>query len=344
MTTEGIDAGNVTAWFEQNIDGVKPPLDFDLIAGGRSNLTFRVTDSEGARYVLRRPPTSHVLPTAHDMGREFRIISALQGNAVPVPPALGFCEDEGVNHRPFYVMGFVDGQILRDAPAAEHTTPDTRRKIGESLVDVLAAIHSVNPDDVGLGNLAKREGYIERQLNRWHKQFEASKTREVPVIDEVYETLLRRIPDQGPAAIVHGDYRLDNCLIDDNGSVAAVLDWELCTLGDPLADVGLLMVYWADPDDPMAALGGSATTLDGFPRRAELMERYGAVSGRDVSALDFYVAFGYWKLACILDGVYTRYAAGAMGNDGADFQGFADSVVRLGEAAHAAAERVTAAG
>ena len=344
MSTEGVDLANVTRWFEENIDGVTPPLDFQLIAGGRSNLTFRVTDSAGARYVLRRPPTSHVLPTAHDMGREFRIISALQDTPVPVPPALGFCEDEAVNQRPFYVMGFVEGQILRDAPAAKDTTPEMRRKIGESLVEVLAAIHAVNPDDVGLGNLAKREGYIERQLNRWHKQFEASKTREVPVIDEVYETLLKRIPDQGPAAIVHGDYRLDNCLIGDDGRVAAVLDWELCTLGDPLADVGLLMVYWSDPDDPIAALGGSATTLEGFPRRGELIERYGDVSGRDVTELDFYVAFGYWKLACILDGVYTRYAAGAMGNDGADFSGFAESVVRLGEAAQAATERLTAAG
>ncbi|MFP5327594.1 MAG: phosphotransferase family protein [Acidimicrobiia bacterium] len=344
MAAEGIDAENVTRWFEQNVKGVKPPLDFDLIAGGRSNLTFRVTDAAGQRFVLRRPPTSHVLPTAHDMGREFRIISALQGTPVPVPPALGFCEDESVNQRPFYVMGFVEGQILRDAPAAEKTSPEIRRRIGESLVDVLAAIHAVDPDDVGLGNLAKRDGYIERQLNRWHKQFEASKTREVPVIDEVYKTLLSRIPEQGPACIVHGDYRLDNCLIGDSGEVAAVLDWELCTLGDPLADVGLLMVYWNDPDDETRALGATATTLEGFPRKNELVERYRQASGRNVSQLDFYIAFGYWKLACILNGVYTRYAAGAMGNDGADFTGFADAVVQLGEAARAAAERLAATG
>jgi aminoglycoside phosphotransferase (APT) family kinase protein len=338
---EGINRDNVTKWFVDNVDGVEPPLTFDLIAGGRSNLTFLVTDAAGTNYVLRRPPTSHVLPTAHDMGREFRIISALGPTAVPVAPALGFCEDESVNDRPFYVMGYVDGHILRDATAAEKIFDvDQRRAAGESIVDVLAAIHAVDVDAVGLGDLGRREGYIARQLKRWYSQFQQSNEhtgRPVPEIDEMHAFLSARIPEQGAAAIVHGDYRLDNTMLGHDGRIAAVLDWELCTLGDPLADLGLLMVYWSDPGDPGALLGVAATSLDGFPRRDEVRARYAEKSGRDVSQLDFYVAFGYWKLACILEGVFARYAGGAMGGDRSGYDGFSNQVTSLAKSAQAAA-------
>ena len=342
---EGIDADRVTEWFGANIPGVQPPLSFDLIAGGRSNLTFKVTDAAGKDYVLRRPPTSHVLPTAHDMGREFRIISALQDTPVPVAPSLGFCDDEGVNGRPFYVMGYVDGHILRDAAAAEKVLDEAARtRASESLVDVLAEIHAVDVDAVGLGQLGRRDGYIERQLKRWYGQYQKSQEgsdRTIPVVDEVHRLLSERIPEQGPAAIVHGDYRLDNTMLADDGRVLAVLDWEICTLGDPLADLGLLMVYWADADEEDHALLGIApTTLPGFLGREALKKRYAEKSGRDISALDFYVAFGYWKLACILEGVYSRYAGGAMGGDRSGFEGFADQVVRLAEASKAAADRL----
>jgi aminoglycoside phosphotransferase (APT) family kinase protein len=337
----GIAAEQVTNWFVDNIDGVTPPLSFELIAGGRSNLTFRVTDAAGKDYVLRRPPTSHVLPTAHDMGREHRIISALGPTPVPVAPALGFCDDEAVNNKPFYVMGFVEGHILRDAATAEKVFDETQqRTAGESLIDVLADIHAVDVDAVGLGELGRREGYIERQLKRWYGQFQKSNEltgRPVPEIDEMHAFLSARIPPQGPATIVHGDYRLDNTMLGEDGTVAAVLDWELCTLGDPLADVGLLMVYWSDPGDPGALLGVSATSLDAFPRKAELRERYAARSGRDVSHLDFYVSFGYWKLACILEGVFARYAGGAMGGDQTSFDGFSAQVTSLAHAAKNAA-------
>ncbi len=338
---EGIAADEVTAWFVKNIDGVTPPLSFELIAGGRSNLTFKVTDAAGGDYVLRRPPTSHVLPTAHDMGREFRIISALGPTPVPVAPSLGFCDDEAVNNKPFYVMGYVDGYILRDAASAEKVFDKKQRQAaGESLVDVLADIHAVDVDAVGLGELGRKEGYIERQLKRWYGQFQQSNEltgRPVPEVDEMHAFLSSRIPAQGAATIVHGDYRLDNTMLGEDGRIAAVLDWEICTLGDPLADVGLLMVYWSDPGDPGALLGVAATTLDGFPRRNELRERYAARSGRDVSQLDFYVSFGYWKLACILEGVFARYAGGAMGGDRSGFEGFSAQVTSLANAAKTAA-------
>jgi aminoglycoside phosphotransferase (APT) family kinase protein len=341
---EGIDATRVTAWFEANIPGAAPPLSFELIAGGRSNLTYKVTDAAGHAYVLRRPPTSHVLPTAHDMSREYRIITALGPTPVPVAPSLGFCDDESINGRPFYVMGFVEGHIVRDAATAEKVFDEgQRRAAGESLADVLAEIHAVDVDAVGLGDLGRREGYIARQLKRWYSQFQQSNElteRRVPLVDEMHDRLAANIPEQRGATIVHGDYRLDNTMLGDDGRVKAVLDWEICTLGDPLADVGLLMVYWADPGETSPALLVAPTALPGFPRRAALAARYAQRAGRDVSAIDFYIAFGYWKLACILEGVYARYAGGAMGGDRSGFEGFSQQVLRLAEAARDAASRL----
>ena len=344
QSIEGIDAASVTAWFEQNVPGATPPLAFELIAGGRSNLTFKVTDAAGNAYALRRPPVSHVLPTAHDMGREYRIISALQDTPVPVAPSLGFTDDPAVNGAPFYVMGYVDGHVLRDATTAEKVIDEAaRRRAGEHLADVLADIHAVDVDAVGLGELGRKEGYIERQLKRWYGQFQQSaalQERTVPLVDEMHDFLSARIPDQGPAAIVHGDYRLDNTMLDDAGRVVAVLDWEICTLGDPLADVGLLMVYWAEPGDRHTALGAAPTTVAGFPSREEMKARYAERSGRDISQLDFYISFGYWKLACILEGVYSRYAAGAGGGDRSGFEFFAEQVQMLAEASKEAAGRL----
>lgn len=328
----GIDVEPVTAWFAEHVPQAAPPLTFDLIAGGRSNLTFKVSDTADRHWVLRRPPLGHVLATAHDMGREHRIISALAPTDVPVAPAVGLCTDGSVNGAPFYVMGYVDGLVLRDAESAGAVDLDVRARTGISIAETLAKIHAVDPDAVGLGDLGRKEGYIARQLKRWNGQFEQSRTREVPEVTEAFDRLSAAIPEQTSAAIVHGDYRLDNCMIDPTGEVIAVLDWEICTLGDPLADLGLLMVYWTEPDDPYAALPGSATALDGFASRADLVTAYEKASGRSVGDLDYYVAFGYWKLACILEGVFARYQAGAMGNDGADSSAFGDMVRLLGEA------------
>jgi aminoglycoside phosphotransferase (APT) family kinase protein len=317
--TSGIDVQPVTEWLQANIDGARGPFTFDMIAGGHSNMTFAVTGVNGTRFVLRRPPMGHVLASAHDMGREFRIISGLQNSAVPVAPALGFCDDTAVNGAPFYVMGFVDGYVLRDAASTTKVlSHDARRRASESIVDTMAAIHGVDLVAAGLEALGKHEDYIARQLRRWYGQWNSQKTRELSTVDEVHDELLRRIPAQGPATIVHGDYRLDNCMVDGDGNVIAVLDWEICTLGDPLADLGMLMVYWTGPNDDASAWTGSATTVPGFMDRAELAGRYGAQTGADLTSLDFYVAFAYWKLACILEGVYARYLGGALGQRNAD--------------------------
>lgn len=340
----GIDGPKVSDWFAANIPGATLPMTFDLIAGGRSNLTYRVTDASGHKYALRRPPVSHVLATAHDMVREHRIISALEPTVVPVAPALGVCEDVSVNGAPFYVMGFVEGHILRDRKVTEKAlTEDARRRAGENLIDVLADLHNLDVDAIGLGNLARKEGYIARQLKRWYGQFQQSAAlgnRTIPVIDEMHDFLSARIPDQGVAGIVHGDYRLDNCMIDDDGNVAAVLDWEICTLGDVLADVGQLMVYWTEATDEHPTLGLEATKAAGFPTRAELQDRYAERSGRDLSHLDFYISFAYWKVACIVEGVYSRYMAGAGGGDDTDAEVYATQVFQLAESSKAAAENL----
>ncbi|MEX2292727.1 MAG: phosphotransferase family protein [Acidimicrobiales bacterium] len=342
MSTDikGVDETKVTAWFEANIAGAQGPLAFELIAGGHSNLTYRATDAAGHAYVLRRPPLGHVLATAHDMSREHKIISALGPTNVPVAPALGLCTDESVNGAPFYVMDFVDGRVLRDAGAANAITASARSNASLSVADTLAGIHAIDPDAVGLGDLGKKEGYIARQLKRWYGQFQQSQTREIKAVDEVHDALAARIPEQGPAAIVHGDYRLDNCMTDDDGDIIAVLDWEICTLGDPLADVGLLMVYWTDATDASPMLLTAPTTVDGFLTRKEVLDRYAETSGRDLSQIDFYVAFGYWKLACIVEGVYARYVGGAMGNDASGFEGFATQVERCAEMAADAVARL----
>ena len=311
----GIDVINVTAWLDAHIEGARGPYTFDLIAGGHSNLTFGVQDAADNHFVLRRPPLGHVLASAHDMSREHRIISGLQNSPVPVAPALGFCDDLDVNGAPFYVMSYVDGNVVHDLDEARSTlSVEARDNASRSLVDTMATIHSVDLDATGLTDLGRHEGYIARQLKRWYTQWNQGKTRELEAVDRVHAALAARIPDQGPATIVHGDYRLDNCMVDDNGNVVAVLDWEICTLGDPLADLGLLQVYWTGPDDEASAWDGIATTADGFWNRADLVARYAEVSGRDISQLDFYVAFAYWKLACILEGVYGRYLGGALGD------------------------------
>lgn len=329
---EGIDVDAVTGWFEQNAPGVQLPLSFVRIPSGRSNLTFVVTDADGRRWVLRRPPLGQVLATAHDMGREHRIISALGPTDVPVPPVIGFSPDDDVNGAPFYVMEYVDGLVLREKSDAEEINEAARARAGLSLAETLARIHAVEPAAVGLGQLGKTEGYIARQLKRWHGQWQQSKTRELPIIDDVHDALAARIPKQGPAAIVHGDYRLDNCIVDRSGEVIAVLDWELCTLGDPLADVGLLLVYWTEPGDEHSALLSAPTLAKGFASRKEVVERYAERSGRNVDDVGFYIAFGYWKLACILEGVFARYAGGAMGQ-ASGFEGFAIQVERLAQSA-----------
>ena len=333
----------VGVWLEANVDGAVGPFTAELIGGGRSNLTFTVTGADGRRLVVRRPPLGHVLATAHDMAREHRIIAALGPTPVPVPAALGLCTDEAVNGAPFYVMGFVDGEVLDTPEKGRQLEPAVRAAASQHLIDVLADLHAVDIDDVGLGDLARRHGYIERQLKRWTTQWANSKTRELPAIDEVAARLAARVPPEHEVVIAHGDYRFGNCLTDAaTGRIAAVLDWELCTLGDPLADVGYLAVYWTDPGTP-GRRHNDPSGAPGFPTYAELLERYAARTGRDVSAIDFYVAFASWRLAVISEGVYARYLHGAMGDQGigaAELAFIKDGTDQLAAAAFDAATRL----
>ncbi len=339
----GLNRDRVSTWFAEHIEGAAPPFEFELIVGGRSNLTFKVLDAAGNRYVLRRPPTGSVLATAHDMVREHKIIAAVGSTDVPVAPALGLCTDEAVNGAPFYVMGFVDGVVLDSAEAAEPMAPEMRRAAAEHLIDVLADLHDLDVDEIGLGDLAKREGYVERQVRRWSTQWEKSKTRELPAIDEVATMLAARIPEQRGVSIAHGDYRFGNVLTDiERGRINAVLDWELCTLGDPLADVGYLGVYWSDPGQAQLRTN-DPTGIEGFPTYAEIVERYARRTGRDVSDIDYYRAFSSFRLAVISEGVYARYLHGAMGDqqvDQAILDGFKAGTDNLAESALAAMRRL----
>ncbi len=336
---DGIDQPALEQWFERNVEGAKPPLSFERISGGRSNLTFRVADSNGSVWALRRPPLGKTLGSAHDMGREHKVISALQDTNVPVPPIAGYCEDDSVNGAPFYVMGFLPGPILRTGKEAASFDEAERHAIGERVVDTLVELHRVDPDEVGLADLGRKEGYVERQLKRWQGQWEKSKTREVPVVEEVHDRLAGRVPEQGQATIVHGDYRLDNMILTDEGEIAAVVDWELCTLGDPLADVGLLVVYWGDPDEQILPNIEPPTAIPGFPSREQVADLYAERSGRDLSEIDFFVALGLWKLAVIAEGIVSRFKGGAYG-DSDGFAEFEKVVERVGEAASEAVDRL----
>ncbi len=314
VAPDGIDTGAVTAWFGDHVGDARPPLAFSLIEAGHSNMTFVVSDAVGQRWVLRRPPLHNVLATAHDMGREHRAIAALHPVGFPVPRPLGLCSDPDVNGAPFYVMDHVDGLVVRDAGEARRFGDvPTRRRLSRSLIDVLARLHDVDIDAVGLGDFGRREGYVARQLRRWLQQVESTPGVERPDIRELHDHLAERIPEQGTTGIVHGDYRLDNCIVSTDGKVRAVLDWELCTLGDVLADVAMLLTYWSEPGDESQALDNAPTAAPGFYSRAELIDAYAEVSGRSLDQIDFYLAWGAWRLACILIGVQARYLAGAMG-------------------------------
>jgi aminoglycoside phosphotransferase (APT) family kinase protein len=332
------DIERMALWIVHHISELREPLDFQQIVGGQSNLTYAVTDGNGRRLVVRRPPKSHVLPTAHDMAREHRVLSALNGTSVPVPSVLGICDDLDVIGQNFFVMDFVDGLVLRDAATAQQLSPDDRHHAATAMTDALALIHALDPDAVGLGSLGRRGGYLERQLSRWYTQFNASKSREVSLVDDVHAFLVDQMPEQTSVAITHGDYRLENLILSSRGDVLAVLDWELCTLGDPLADVGLMLAYWYEPEDiPLFSETPPASAIPGFPTRQELAAAYAVRSGADLSQLDYYISFGFWKLACIADGVFTRYASGAMG-EGQSFAGGIDPVPRLARKAKDAAD------
>lgn len=332
---QGINPGPVTDWILERRPDLEGPFDFDLITGGASNLTFRVSDANGEALVLRRPPMGHVLASAHDMTREHRIIAALQGTSVPVPPVVGLCEDEAVNGADFYVMGFVEGKIIFDLADGESIEPALRPTMSASLTDTLAALHALDPDDVGLGDLGKKEDYCARQLRRWKRQIDEGSDRDMPLFQELHDRFATTTPPQQGAGIVHGDYRIDNCMMGHDGSVAAVLDWELCTLGDVLADVAGMAMWWGDDPRAKGRLGDVPTKAEGFGDRVQMLERYGRSSNRDISDLPWYVAFQHWRLAAISEGVRVRFAAGAMGDQegasDADGRASVDNLVQMAD-------------
>ncbi len=312
---KGIDIEAVTAWLEQHLAGSKPPYTFDLIAAGGSNLTYRLTDSAGVVYALRRPPVRGVVATAHDMSREWRIMDALHKNTdIPVPATLAYCEDVEVSGAEFYVMDFVDGLILRDQKSTAAIDDKFALIATESLVDVQVAFHTLDIDAVGLGDLGKREDYLQRQLKRWRKQAEAVKTRDLPLLESLHSQLESLAPASSrPAGLAHGDYRFDNCVLDKTGRVAAVLDWELCTLGDPVVDFCWSLQYWAEPDEQLSFLQSPPTLNPIFPKRDYVAKMYAEKSGYSLDEQNYYFAFGWWKMACIVEGVYARMKKGASG-------------------------------
>ncbi|MFZ3556384.1 MULTISPECIES: phosphotransferase family protein [unclassified Streptomyces] len=310
---QGLDLDRLRAHLDRERPGlVAGPLTGRLIEGGRSNLTYQVSDGT-TKWVVRRPPLGHVLATAHDMKREHRVIAGLHPTNVPVPEPVLLCEDEEVIGAPFYVMEFVDGTPYRTSDQLAPIGPERTRAAVLGLVDTLVDLHAVDPAAVGLGDFGRPEGFLERQLRRWGKQLDASRNRDLAGIDELQAALGRELPTSPAPTIVHGDYRLDNVLVrqDPDGvdRIKAILDWEMSTLGDPLTDVGLLAMYSARLDMPDSPISTTASA-PGHPSPAELIERYAERSGRDVSAISWYTAFAWFKLAVILEGIHYRYTLG----------------------------------
>ena len=337
----GYDRPVVEAWLAAHCPEISGPFDWVRLPGGHSNLTWRLTDSTGRQAVIRRPPLGELLPKAHDMGREFRVLSALKDTPVPTPRPLAYCEDPSVTGAHFYVMDFLDGHPLYTADDVRDWAPEAKRRdLAFAFIDALAQLHALDPAAVGLGDLGKPEGYVERQINAWGRSWTASVGPagfDDPRAHEVEAFLRARLPGQVPARIVHGDFGIHNILVGRGGGLLAVIDWEIATLGDPLADLAYALNPWPDPSDPEPPVETAPHAQPGFPTRTELAERYAAATGADLSGLNYYVAFNRWKSACIVHGVYARYMEGKKSTEGVDTEGLRLSVLRSLELAARAA-------
>jgi len=326
-----LDLRRVLAWFREQVEPVDS-LTGSVIGHGRSNITYRL-ESDGQSGVLRRPPLSHVQATAHDMGREFRILSALAPTGFPAPKPIVLCQDPAVNDAPFYIMEYVDGLIPVDPNEVKRRFDESqRRKIGEDLVDVLVRLHAFMPSEIGLDGFGKPQGYLERQVRRFSEQLESIRTpdRETRELDELARRLPKAIPPERVPGIVHGDDRLDNAILDEEGHIIAVLDWEMCTLGDSLADMGLLQMYWSRGSSQEIALDGTPVmALAGLPSWEEAAARYEKESGHDLSGLDFYAVLAHFKLGVILENMHRRFLAG--GTVGPGFEMIGQNAQLLGQ-------------
>lgn len=302
----GLELGSVSDWLISTEVGARPPLRYERFGHGKSNLTFAVSDADDRRLVLRRPPLGPLLPAAHDVAREYRILAALEATPVPAPRALAFAPAGEVCDAPLLAMEFVEGLVVHDATVAGKLATEHRRAIGLGLGSALGQVHAVDLDRTGLVSLAKHSSYAERQLKRWHGQWERSRTRDIPAVDDLAARLRAAVPEQTELTLVHGDFHLRNVITSpSNGSVRAILDWELCTLGDPLADLGGLLAYWPQSGEPATAIN-PASTLPGFPLRSELATEYSDQTGRSLDSLGFWHTLGLWKVAIIAEGVRRR--------------------------------------
>lgn len=347
----GYEIEAVEAWVSERVESLVAPFTWTKLEGGHSNLTYQIDSAEGsssdggASAVIRRPPLGELLPKAHDMGREWSCIEALWGRGVPVAEPLAFCEGPDVTGAHFYVMGLVDGKAMYGVEDVEAWIPiDNRVKTADSWIDVLSTLHSLDPDEIGLGELGKKEGYVLRQAKTWYRSFTSS--AEAAEIDDqrihdLYEMLTSKVPEQGPATVVHGDYGTHNVMIGRDSTIAAVVDWEIATLGDPLADLAYSMNAWTQPDDPFIDSDEATSLAPGFPTRQYLVDRYAANTGRDLSELPYYLAFNRFKTACIVHGVYARYKRGQKAIDPVELTEMHDRVLGLIDSADHAGQQVT---
>ena len=319
---EGYDIPAVENWIGEHVSDLTPPFTWTRLEGGHSNLTYKLEDSQGRGAVVRRPPQGELLPKAHDMSREWALISGLGPTGFPVPAAMGFCESPLVTGAWFYVMGLIDGRPLYTAKQTTEWVPaDKRVTLAHSFFDTLADLHALDPDAIGLGELGKKENYVGRQLKTWYRSWTSSMAPaqyDDPRAHDLQRYFIEHMPEQGMARVVHGDYGLHNCLIGSDSTVAAVVDWEISTLGDPLADLAYALNPWPESGADIAANPDSATSVSGFPPRSELAQRYAQRTGRNLELLDFYVGFNCWKTAAIIHGVYARYMEGKKSTQGVD--------------------------